>query len=127
MSMANSLEVRVPFLDHNLVEDMLNIRNSLKKNQVTKGLLINAFKDLIPSEIYNRKKQGFTIPIKKWMKNELYEFCENNLQYVMDLDSFNGEIIKNMWDEYIYSEKNYMNVWALVVLSSWLRRNKINF
>ena len=127
MSMANSLEVRVPFLDHNLVEDMLNIRNSHKKNQVTKGLLINAFKDLIPSEIYNRKKQGFTIPIKKWMKNELYEFCEDNLQYVMDLDSFNGETIKKMWDEYIYSEKNYMNVWSLVVLSSWLRRNKINF
>ena len=61
------------------------------------------------------------------MKNELYEFCEDNLQYVMDLDSFNGETIKKMWDEYIYSEKNYMNVWSLVVLSSWLRRNKINF
>lgn len=127
MSMANSLEVRVPFLDHNLLEYMLNIKNSYKKTQVTKGLLINAFKDLIPSEIYNRKKQGFTIPIKKWMKNELYEFCEYNLQYVMDSDSFNGENIKKMWDEYIYSEKNYMNVWSLVVLSSWLRRNKINF
>ena len=45
------------------------------------------------------------------MKNELYEFCEDNLQYVMDLDSFNGETVKKMWDDYIYSEKNYMNVW----------------
>ena len=70
MSMANSIEVRVPFLDHNLVEYIINIRDSHKNNQTPKGLLISAFKNLIPPEIYIRKKQGFTIPIKKWMKNE---------------------------------------------------------
>ena len=125
MSMANSLEVRVPFLDNNLVEYMLNVSDKHKQSWAPKALLIRAFKDIIPSEIYTRKKQGFTIPIKKWMKNELHDFSQVNLQYMMDSNSFDGGIIKKMWKDYINDGKNYMNIWSLIVLSSWLRENNI--
>ena len=66
MSMANSLELRVPFLDHNLVNHVNGIPGSLKHNKV---LLIDSMKHLLPSEVYDRPKKGFTFRLKNGLEN----------------------------------------------------------
>ena len=74
--MAHGLEVRVPFLDHKLVDYVVSLPDSYKKVRKPKGLLIDAFHDILPDEIINRKKQGFIIPTEIWMKNELFDISE---------------------------------------------------
>ena len=71
MGMANSLEIRVPFLDHNLVEYVLSLPNELKFPSSPKKLLIDSTNGWIPDEIIQRKKMGFILPWESWMKNEL--------------------------------------------------------
>ncbi|TDH23286.1 asparagine synthase (glutamine-hydrolyzing) [Segetibacter sp. 3557_3] len=70
MSMWHSLEVRVPFLDKELMKTAYSIDPDIKYDkQIGKHLLIKAFDDLLPKEIWQRKKQGFTFPFYKWMRN----------------------------------------------------------
>lgn len=70
MSMWHSLEVRVPFLDKELMETVHSIAPSVKYDPVIKKhLLIKAFQDILPHEIYSRKKQGFTFPFEKWISS----------------------------------------------------------
>ena len=70
MSMWHSLEVRVPFLDKELMQAAYSIAPAIKYDPKTgKHLLIKAFDDLLPKEIWQRKKQGFTFPFNKWMRN----------------------------------------------------------
>ena len=72
MTMANSLELRVPLLDHLVLEfaAMLPVRFKVR-GMVTKRILKEAFKDKIPQEIINRRKTGLPVPLKKWMRNDL--------------------------------------------------------
>ena len=79
MSMAHALEVRVPFLDHELVEFVLTVPDDIKNSATPKGLLVEALGDLLPEEIVNRPKMGFTLPYEQWMRQELREFCESRL------------------------------------------------
>ena len=80
MSMWHSLEVRVPFLDKELMQAVYSIAPQIKFNSKTnKYLLIKAFDDLLPREIWQRKKQGFTFPFYKWMKN--VQPLKRNVQY----------------------------------------------
>jgi len=85
MSMAVSLEGRVPFLDHKFVELALSIPSALKtKNGTLKYLLKKSVRGLIPDELIERKKQGFNVPVHEWFfdrlgdqaRLELDEFCD---------------------------------------------------
>lgn len=69
MSMWHAIEVRVPFLDKEFIKTVYSIQNDIKFNHKQgKYLLIEAFRDLLPREIWDRQKQGFTFPFEKWMK-----------------------------------------------------------
>ena len=69
MSMCHSIEVRVPFLDHKLVEYMSSLTPEIKlKNKINKSLLVESVRDLLPEEIFSRQKMGFTFPFEKWLK-----------------------------------------------------------
>ena len=85
MTMANSLEARVPFLDHNLVQKTIDLPKKIKiKKNKLKVLLKDIVKGLLPYEILNRKKQGFGLPLKEWFEDGLgidekkiiYEFVD---------------------------------------------------
>src|SRR3954462_75615 len=77
MSMAVSLELRVPFLDHELVEYVLGLPASVKKKyRGVKGLLVEACRDLLPTAVYDRPKSGFVLPMKEWMTGPLASFVE---------------------------------------------------
>ena len=77
-SMANSLEVRVPFLDHKLVEFMFKLPNSLKiRGLQKKYLLKKAFKGILPDSILFRKKRGFSTPLSVWLRKDLRQFTHS--------------------------------------------------
>ena len=128
MSMANSLEVRVPFLDHILVEKMFEIPGRLKMGtDYPKRLLIKSMGDLLPEEIYNRPKKGFVLPFDRWLKTELKDFCESkfskeNLKNIPILDSA-GTI--NIWRAFLNDSKlyNYSSILALLSFVNWHDRN----
>ncbi len=69
MSMCHGIEIRVPFLDHQMIRTMLKIDPAVKfNNKLPKKLLIEAFADILPKVIWNRSKMGFTVPLQEWMK-----------------------------------------------------------
>ncbi|RCV66097.1 asparagine synthase (glutamine-hydrolysing) [Methanophagales archaeon] len=125
MGMANSLEVRVPFLDHNFLELCATIPGNMKlKGLTTKYIFKKAMLKLLPKNIVYRKKQGFSLPLKNWLRNELKE-------YMLDL-LHNSEIIRENVDSYnlnklveqhLKGTQNHSHrLWALMNLELWHRK-----
>lgn len=127
MSMASALEVRVPFIDYTLVEYVLGIPDKYKSTASPKKLLVDALGDLLPSEIVNRPKMGFTFPWKHWMKNELKTFCERKMVSLSQRNLFNEQGVMKLWSDFLddHPRITWSRVWYLVVLENWLQENEI--
>ncbi len=129
MSMAHTLEVRVPFLDHELVEYVVGLSDNLKMGPWDKNLLIQSCCDLLPREIYDRKKKGFTFPWEIWMRGPLASFCSEALRDIFDIPIFTSLNLEEQWNRFLNGDKkvswNYF--WHLVVLSYWLKKNNVRF
>ena len=81
MTMANSLETRVPFLDHELLQLVCGVPSDMK---LGKRLLKMSVKDILPAEVMQRKKHGFDVPIKEWFKGDtLEEYLSEDLLHAM--------------------------------------------
>lgn len=123
MSMANSLEVRVPFLEHNLVEFLMSISPDLKmKNLALKYLLKKVMKDRLPNEIIYRKKSGWHIPLAKWFKVELKDYASDYIRSSKAMKSglLNSIFIGKLLDEHIDNKRNNaFKIWGLLVFSHW--------
>ncbi len=129
MSMAHSLEVRVPLLDDNLIAHMFSI-SSMKNSSLgwPKKLLIKATEDLIPNFVLNRKKQGFQLPMDYWIRNELKDivddvFSENSTK---NRGLFKPKGMKQIIQKFNKNEVTYDVVWKFVILELWLREHEIN-
>ena len=124
MSMAHALEVRVPFLDHELLQLALSVPDQYKLGTTPKQLLINSFKDELPYNIVHRPKMGFTFPWEKWMKNELKDFCLDRLSVVEDQGFFAKGSIPKFADAF-FKEKDksitWSRLWPLVTLGHWMK------
>jgi len=129
MSMAHSLEIRVPFLDHNVVELATHLSNDLKYPTSPKKFLTETFADILPNEVVNRKKMGFTLPWSVWMKNELKEFTEAGFQELYNQEVVNEKVLKNAWSKFLMGseEKSFISFWHLSVLGHWMKNNQVNF
>ncbi|NDK54517.1 asparagine synthase (glutamine-hydrolyzing) [Pontibacter fetidus] len=127
MSMAHALEVRVPFLDYELVEYVMGVSDKYKYPHTPKKLLTDAVGDLLPPEIINRPKMGFTLPWKEWLKNELYSFCETKLHNMAARDLFVKDEVLTIWRNFLKREPQvtWAKVWYLVVLENWLEENGV--
>lgn len=127
MSMAHALEVRVPFLDYTLVEYVLNLPDRFKYPYTPKKLLVDSLGDLLPREIVDRPKMGFTFPWKNWMKNELRSFCEERLTALGKQDAFSAAGLQAHWNAFLNNDPrvSWSRIWHLVVLSHWLEKNGI--
>jgi asparagine synthase (glutamine-hydrolysing) len=128
MSMAVALEVRVPFLDYKLLEFVLSVKDEFKYPSTPKKLLIDSLGDLLPDEVVNRPKMGFTLPWKNWMKNELKSFCEENIKSLSKRDFVNEQAVLNLWQQFLKDDArvSWSRVWHLIVLENWLNKNNIN-
>lgn len=123
MSMASALEVRVPFMDHELIDYVLTIPDKYKYPSTQKKLLVESFPDILTPEITNRKKMGFVFPWDKWLKNELKEFVEINLEELKNHEEFSSDGIENLWMRFLSGDKSvyWTQIWGLVVLGKWLK------
>jgi len=122
-SMYNSLEVRAPFLDFELVDYINSIPTKLKlKNFKTKVILKELMKDKLPAEIVFRKKKGFGMPIAKWLKKELKPWCLDLLspEKIQRQGLFNSQYIERLLQEHFENEKdNRKLIWTLLIFQMW--------
>ncbi len=128
MSMVVALEVRVPFLDYKLAEFVLSVKDEFKFPTTPKKLLIDSLSGILPDEIINRPKMGFTLPWKHWLKNELKTFCEQNMKSLSKRDFVNENGILHLWELFLKDDKRvtWSRIWHLVVLENWMQKNNVN-
>ncbi len=122
MSMANSLELRAPFLDHNLVEYMLSVEDRIKQGNTNKYLLKQIAKKYLPKEIIHRQKKGFSSPFIEWII-EYYDKELLNLIYEVNskLNIFNEDFVKLLYNE--AKEKRYkQHFWNLFIFCKWYKK-----
>lgn len=123
MSMANSLEIRVPFLDHNFVKLAASIPSSLKlKGFKSKFILKKAMTSLLPREILFRKKIGFDIPLGIWIRKELREFVGDILSSssLKKHGFFNTGLIETLLKEHFDGKHNHRQLlWPLIIFQFW--------
>lgn len=127
MSMAVALEVREPFLDYSLMEYVLGINDAYKFPHSPKKLLIDSLGDLLPNEIVNRPKMGFTLPWKHWLKNELKDFCELQVLLLEKKNLFVKGSVHDLWKRFLAGDNlvSWSRIWHLVVLNNWMDTNHI--
>ena len=124
MSMAHSLEVRVPLIDHQLVEFAVGLPAELKmRGGRPKAILADALADVLPRAVLARRKQGFEIPLGSWLRNELRTVLEDTLApaTVTRRGLFDVQRVTGLQAEFLAGRGAYMRVWALVVLELWQR------
>jgi asparagine synthase (glutamine-hydrolysing) len=123
MSMAHGLEVRVPLIDHKLVEYVFNLPGELKINGHTpKHLLVKAAGDLLPDEVVHRPKRGFTFPFAHWLRDGMRSEIESELLSESPLDEFlSPEAVKKVWQEFLAGRISWSRPWSLYVLRRWCR------
>jgi asparagine synthase (glutamine-hydrolysing) len=123
MSMAVSLEMRVPFLDHELVEYVLGLPVSVKKRYSgVKGLLVEACRDLLPSSVYDRPKSGFVLPMKQWMRGPLESFVEEGLRETVRRELLPDAFINNLRNKFQRDRLHWTRLWSIVVLGYYANR-----
>jgi asparagine synthase (glutamine-hydrolysing) len=113
--MAHSLEVRVPFLDHTIVEHAAHVRPGLKvANGINKPLLVHAVDDPLLFEAGASKKRGFSFPMDRWMKRyagELEEMSEG-------FDGVDRRTVRELWKGFRGGRLHWSRAWALTVLGA---------
>jgi asparagine synthase (glutamine-hydrolysing) len=123
MSMAASLETRAPFLDHNVVEFASSIPDNLKiKNNITKYILKNTFKDLLPEAIFTRSKSGFSIPLEDWFRKELKEMLQTNLspKQLDETGVFAPHFVNTILDQHFSGKRNHKRlIWMILTFQLW--------
>ena len=127
MSMAVSLELRVPFLDEDLIEYVLSLP-ALEKTRyrITKGLLVEACRDLLPEQVYRRKKMGFALPMDAWMRGPLKEFKNEGLDEVKRLGLLAPGAVEWIRAEFEDGKIHWTRIWSLVILGHYLKKAGAN-
>ena len=124
-SMAHSLECRQPFLDHRVVELAAQMPSELKYRWGRgKRILQAAFGDLLPAEIWGRRKMGFGVPLDHWFRNELRDMTRDLLldQTARQRGLFRHEVVESLVDEHQRGDFDHAyRLWALLVLELWFR------
>ncbi len=123
MSMATSLEAREPLLDHKLIEFVFGLHGRLKLHGLTtKWIFKKTMERLLPAENIYRPKEGFSIPIKHWLRKELRELMLDHLSEdrIREAGYFNPESVRKMIADHLAGRKNYSHqLWALLVFEIW--------
>jgi asparagine synthase (glutamine-hydrolysing) len=123
MSMHHSLEVRVPFLDHRIVEFALRCPQTIPRGSPGKTLLIEALGNLLPNEVITQKKLTFTLPWERWLRGPLREkmtasFSDPAPALVSALDF---GVITAIWQDFLRGRTTWSRPWSIFVLNEWAR------
>lgn len=128
MSMANSLEVRSPFLDYKVVDFAFGLPSSYKiDGRLKKKIVQDAFRSMLPEELYNRPKHGFEIPLLDWFRKELWGMINDDLlnkKFVEQQGIFNVAATEALKKKLHSSnpEDSHATTWALIVFQHWWKK-----
>lgn len=126
MSMAHPVEVRVPFMDHKLVEHMFSIPDDRKRlTKTPKSLLVDSMNPPLPDSIVHRKKMGFTLPFDPWMRGAMKSEMESVLlTSVKSLETLIlQKTIEKVWQQFLTKQISWSRPWALYILKKWIDKN----
>jgi len=122
ISMANSLEVRTPFLDYNLVNYMFSVQSSIKVGNTNKHLLKQIAQKYIPNAIINRTKKGFNSPFNEWI---FQEYGDSILAIILEVNNetnfFNENYLKQIY-ELAKGRKFKQHLWSIFIFSKWFKK-----
>jgi len=126
MSMHHSLEVRVPFLDHPVVEFALSLSDSAKRHaERPKALLVAALADLLPEEVVNQNKRTFTLPWETWLRGPLRDrVAASFANWSPSLDPLiPQESAATVWSDFLAQKTTWSRPWSLYVLNEWVKHH----
>ncbi len=124
MSMAASIESRVPFLDHKLMEFSAQMPDNLKlRGQTTKFVLRQAMKGVLPEEILTRKKMGFPVPVGKWFRGDYKHLIDEFVlsERALSRGIFKADFVRNLVERHQQGENHDERLWALLNFEIWQR------
>ena len=123
-SMAFSLETRIPFLDHRIVEWAWTLPNKLKiSNKNNKYIVKNLLNKYVPNEMVDRPKMGFSIPIGEWLRGDLKLWADKLLsdEFLDENKYLNKEVVQKMWSEHLTGEGDFgQQIWTILMFQSWV-------
>ena len=128
MSMAHGLEVRVPFLDVEVVNFIFSLPADYKiRSRMRKRILRDTFRDILPSQLYNRPKKGFEVPLLKWFRTEMKSLIMDDLlseKFIRDQGIFNYSGIDKLKKQLFSSHPLdvHARIWGLVVFQWWWKK-----
>jgi asparagine synthase (glutamine-hydrolysing) len=126
-SMASSLETRIPFLDHKLIEYVWKIPHSLKyRNGKGKWILRQILNKYVPKNLTERPKMGFAVPIDTWLRGPLRDWAENllNEKRLIEEGYFNPKLIRDKWTEHLSGKRNWQHhLWDILMFQAWIDAN----
>lgn len=124
-SMANSLEVRCPLLDHTFVEFAATVPAAMKRDASGgKRIFRRAMRDHLPEAILTKKKQGFGVPVAKWLRGDLAPLMRQNLldDRARARGLFEPGFVRRMVDDHVAGRIDWSSrLWALLFLELWFR------
>ena len=129
MSMANSLEVRTPFLDVELVNFCFSLPSNYKINaDIRKRILQDSFREMLPAELYKRPKKGFEVPLLKWFRKEMKSLIMDDLlseKLIKEQNIFNYAEVEKLKRQLFSSSPGdvHARIWALIVFQWWWKKN----
>jgi asparagine synthase (glutamine-hydrolysing) len=124
MSMSQGLEVRVPLIDHQLAKAVLSLPGAWKVNTVPKKILVEALGGSLSDQIVKRRKRGFTLPLQRWMRQELRSEIEPVLQAKRIAAGPLGVLldarqVEQVWKDFLRGAVSWSRPWSLYVLQRW--------
>jgi asparagine synthase (glutamine-hydrolysing) len=127
MSMAHSLELRAPFCDHRVIEQSLRLAPAAKLPRLRlKGLLKTAFADVLPPEILSRRKQGFMVPLGRWLRTDLRPLMDELLspERVKARGLFDVEAVDALKREHLARQRSHADrLWTLMMAELWMQES----
>jgi asparagine synthase (glutamine-hydrolysing) len=125
MSMANSLETRAPFLDHEIFEFAATIPADMKmKSGIRKHILKRSVADIMPVEILQRRKAGFALPTDVWLRGALKPALQNAVEWAARHAMFNRDYVNQLSHDHETGRKNNQRVlWSLLMFQLWHEQN----
>lgn len=123
LSMASGLEMRMPFVDVEVLKLAMKIPGHTKfHNKINKPVLVDSFKDILLPDVYNAKKRGFSLPIVTWA-NDVFKIKQNDLLNMFTVFNLKSSYGEQFNEEYLRNKKNDYNKYKWGLLLMWFERN----
>jgi asparagine synthase (glutamine-hydrolysing) len=124
MSMSHGLEVRVPFIDPIVARYVLALPGAWKVGHLSKPLLLAAMRDLVPQEIWRRRKMGFAFPFDSWLRSGLASEVTDLLLGSPSRAGLDRTSVEKVCSAFQQRRTSWSRPWALYVLEKWCRLNQ---